>query len=733
MAIRLFFKSLGLHLLARILLPVGLLAAHCLPCLADDGIVRFTDIEPIEAKFAKGSIGLHYEPTLVRTTDSTVTASGAFLTIEQNRATISWEDMRIQAVLVKGLKLWVKGAHPDKILITWITDQGARIELTPKPLDRGVEDGFRIYEVDLTLEQKWRDVIESLKIEFKKASDPFEIGRLQLLPADLAGHSSRFRVDTALGNCMAQMAPSEHTFRLTLPPFSCISFGARVLSTEFHGLAEATFSIEVKPPGEIEWDEIFNKRIPSTDRISFFKAPVPESNGELIDIRFRVLDPDGHAVGIWHSPVAYSRKEHSERGDFILYIVDTLRSDHLGVYGYNRMTSPRIDALAGEGVTFKNAYSQTSWTRPSYTSIMTSLYLDTHGVKHSMEVYERLSDSITTLAEAVRGEGIFTVGFLVNGFAHSDFGLDQGFDLAIEYPNKFPSKPHYMTVGEVTDTVIEWLEQNKDLNYFMTIFVVDPHEPFVPPESYCKYFGCERSIDKYDAEIRFVDDQVGRLIDTLKRSDAYDSTTILFTSDHGEEFNEHGGYYHGNTLYEEVMRIPLILKGPNIDRGRTVEQLVETVDIGPTFLELMAVESHPRWQGRSLAPLASGEPDRWNEKPPFMNLNRHVLESADKEGGKQEDDKIIRAIYAVRKGDFKLIETRDDDPLFPSWELYDLARDPGEQKSSIIAHPIRFYRLWSELRRLKEEAQFEAVGSETMAETVSQEEIERLKAIGYLQ
>ena len=698
-----------------------------------DDIVRFTDIEPIEEKFEKNIVGLHYEPTLIPKTDSAVTTTSAFLAMERNRATISWEQMRVQAVLVKGLKLWVKGVNPDKILITWSTDQGARIGLTPKPLDRGEEDGFRVYEVDLTLEQKWRDVIESLKIEFKKANDTFEIDRLQLLPTDLAGHSSRFRVDSMLGNCMTQMAPSEHTFRLTLPPSSCINFGARVLSTEFHGLAEATFSIEVKSSGEIGWHEIFNKRIPSTDRVTFFKAPVPESNGQPIDIRFTVFDPDGLAVGIWHSPVAYSRKGHSKRGDFILYIVDTLRSDHLGVYGYNRMTSPRIDALAGEGVTFKNAYSQTSWTRPSYTSIMTSLYLDTHGVKHPMVVYERLRDNVTTLAEAVRDEGVFTVGFLVNSFAHSNFGLDQGFDLAVEYPNKLPSKPHYATVGEVTDAVVEWLEQNKDMDYFMTIFVVDPHEPLVPPEFYCKYFGCERSIDKYDAEIRFVDDQVGRLIDTLKELDVYDATTILFTSDHGEEFNDHGGYYHGTTLYEEVIRIPLILKGPNLDRGRIVYQLVEHIDIAPTLLDLMGIESHPRWQGRSLAPLTLGEPDRWNEKPPFISLIRHLRESADKEEGKAEGGKTIRNIYAVRKGDFKLVETRDDDPLFPKWELYDLARDPGEQKSSIIAHPIRFYQLWSELRRLKEEAQLEAVGSETMAESVSKEEIERFKAIGYLQ
>ena len=349
-----------------------------------------------------------------------------------------------------------------------------------------------------------------------------------------------------------------------------------------------------------------------------------------------------------------------------------------------------------------------------------------------MEFFGRLSEDARTLAEVLRQHGYFTVAFIANGFAQSCFGLDRGFDMSFEYPSRYPSEPHYMNAGEVTDDVVAWLEQNSGLNYFMCVFVVDPHKPYVPPPSYCREFECNSPIEKYDGEIRFVDGQFGRLIDALKRSNAYGRTNIVFTSDHGEEFGEHGGRYHGSTLYEEVIRVPLIVSGHSATRGRTTDLPVELIDVAPTILDLLGVPRPPGWQGRSLAPLAFGTPDRVKEKPLFFHLNRSVNRTNGPQQGKTVTGTVTRSIYAVRKGDMKLIETTDGDDS-PKWELYDLRKDPGEKNPSVIAHPIWFYRMRADLHDLKKMAGREAVSSKIVTETVSKEDIERLKAIGYLQ
>src|SRR5262245_7758209 len=324
----------------------------------------------------------------------------------------------------------------------------------------------------------------------------------------------------------------------------------------------------------------------------------------------------------------------------LLVMVDTLRADHLGVYGYEKAKTPAIDGLAADGVRCAHTFSQASWTRPSVATILTSLYPSSHGAVHKPDI---LPDRVDTVAEVLARAGYYTVGFADNVNVSPSFNFGQGF---AEYrylaPDLFfyANEPaaqltlysglrlvrerflarrvdvhnYYQPAEVVTDAVLGWLDSPaaKAEPFFLFAHYMDPHDPyFVHPfngEGYARVANpnpppavADKYRDLYDGEIAYLDTHLGRLFGELKRRGLYDKTLIVLTADHGEEFHEHGGWWHGTTLYDEQIHVPLVLKPPaGGARGRVVEELTTSLDIAPTIIARAGIPVPSVMQGHPL-------------------------------------------------------------------------------------------------------------------------------------
>ena len=313
-------------------------------------------------------------------------------------------------------------------------------------------------------------------------------------------------------------------------------------------------------------------------------------------------------------------------GPVLIFDIDTLRADHLGCYGYDRETSPRIDALANEGYRFEWAFSQAPKTSLSQGSIFTGLYPSTHGL---IEDGEHLSESLTTLAEAFSASGYRTAAFVDGGYMQAKYGFDQGFETY---------EVHHRTGLETLGPrVIEWLSEHEQETFLLLVHTYDVHHPFEAPEPYHSMFlaDIERTLDAvraqavfdgvegsreiplspydlahsqalYDGGIRFADDWIGRILDVVWRLGLDRRATIVLLSDHGEAFQEHGLRGHSR-LYAPVTRIPLVIRPPGGREGKVLPDVVQSIDVMPTLLDGAGIDLPPGLQGRSLIPLLRGE------------------------------------------------------------------------------------------------------------------------------
>ncbi len=363
-------------------------------------------------------------------------------------------------------------------------------------------------------------------------------------------------------------------------------------------------------------------------------------------------------------------KPTGPRPNIIVFSIDTLRPDHLGCYGYARATSPNIDAFAGEGALFENAISASSWTLPAHASLFTGVACSVHGCTNTDR---RLHDKYYTLAERLRDAGYATVGFFSGPYLHPVFGLDQGFDQyidctsyaglmkaaaektgTVEGSKIWEAMDRDITNPRVLEAVQKWLAGNERKPFFMFIHMWDVHFDFIPPPPFDKKFDpdytgpvtgerfffdpkinkdmprrdLEHLIALYDGEIAWTDMHFGKIIDDLRSRGLLDSSVVIVTADHGTAFFEHGLKGHRNTLFDELIRVPLIVRFPRrVPAGLRIAQQARMVDILPTVLDL-ADFMPPRLMGQSLAPLfAGGKTDR--DDPAISELDTwgHHFES----------------------------------------------------------------------------------------------------------
>ena len=316
------------------------------------------------------------------------------------------------------------------------------------------------------------------------------------------------------------------------------------------------------------------------------------------------------------SPVLYSDSRKNIRR-VILIGVDTLRADHMSCYDYDRDTSPVIDDWAEGGTRFEYCVATSPWTYPSFSSIFTGRYPSVCGATTNVRV---LPDSEETLAEVLSGDGFSTFMVANNVWLHPPVNLHQGFDRAEAY--------FAIDASETFDKAREWLRNHEDEDTFIFLHFMDPHIPYAPPAPFTDKFDSgysgrfkdtfspikklrtgeirlnEKEIRHlealYDGEIAYLDSEFGKFMDFLDAEDMAESSLIIFSADHGEEFHEHGDYAHGHSLYDEQLHVPLIIRGPGIPTGEVDKRVASTIDIFPTVLDFLGLSIPENISGASL-------------------------------------------------------------------------------------------------------------------------------------
>jgi arylsulfatase A-like enzyme len=441
----------------------------------------------------------------------------------------------------------------------------------------------------------------------------------------------------------------------------------------------------------------------------------------------------------------------------VIYLVDTLRADRLGFYGYPRPTSPELDALATESVVFEQAYAPAPWTLPSVASLITS----TFSCENGMTERKKLNPALKTLAERLGAAGYFTGGVYHNIWIGPLTDLDRGYEI---FNYRVLEKDQWLSdIGKLLDQV-------DDRPFLTYLHTMEPHDPYVVPYPYISPLGhvslddrirfkglfdqlvklrqadwiAERPIGTtdntekqkravaaltelsepigilYDAAVRWSDAHVGEVVRMLQERDIWDDAIFIFLSDHGEELLDHGAWLHGQSVYEELVRVPLLIHFPAGQfAGQRIETPVNLVDIMPTIFDYLGrSELCDGCRGSSLLPLLRGD-ERPANSISSLRMSRAFYYRPDKE--RRGDTNL-----ALRDGQWKAIW--NDELQF--LELYDLQNDSGEKMDVSAQHPERVKvlsgraREW--LRECKDRAKPPAELGEVDAETM-----EQLRSLGY--
>lgn len=392
------------------------------------------------------------------------------------------------------------------------------------------------------------------------------------------------------------------------------------------------------------------------------------------------------------------------RLNVLLVTIDTLRADHLGLYGYARATSRRLDAFAKRAVAFEQAYTYWPKTRGSFVAMMSGRRDSQTGYGKTHPV---LLDFNPTLAEVLKGAGYRTTAMVDNANVAAQHGYARGFDRYRETWLEKELPTEMDRTRAITGEGVAFLERAPpDQPYFLWLHYVNPHAPYTPPAPYDTAFvdaGARqgprlRTVDgfvggirkewavagqdrlgyyvaQYDGEIAAVDEEVGRVLDALDRSGAAGRTLVVVTSDHGESLGEHDYYFdHGQDLFDPSLRIPLLVAVPGVAGGTRTAALASTLDLVPTVLDAVKVSYPPDLAGTSLLPALRGQPLPGRDRL-FARNDRNLSASLDHR--------------------HKVVATPTDTDL--RYRLYDRASDPGETREVARADDLRVWRRELEL------------------------------------
>lgn len=544
------------------------------------------------------------------------------------------------------------------------------------------------------------------------------------------------RVNLGLSDIQILFAPprSDYEYRLPLKAAGRLEFGVGIIR-DANSIAAAGASpgqasgvnfliiMESRGRKKVLFEQHLDMppaRESRTVNYAWHKLDLPEREDEAV-IRLVTAGGAG-AFSFWHAPDFVVPEPRAP--NIILISVDTLRPDHLGAYGYGMPVSPVMDALASEGALFKNVYSTASWTLPGHMSMLTGL----NGIRHRV-LYEddKLDPAVLTLADYLRSKGYATRAVTGAGFVSAGYGFARGFD---EYAMNQVEMDDADLAAQAAREAVEWIDMSADRPFFLFLHTYQVHSPYKSPDDILDQFlrpdarwrkfdinedlggrpaiftnlgqrNRDNILALYDAGIRTTDrDMIGPLLDVLRRKGLYDRTMIVLTSDHGEEFYEHGGWNHTHSLYDELIKVPLIIKMPQgRHAGRLLDPIVRLTDIVPTILDVVGAGYDPAsLDGRSLMPILEGR------------------ESADRPFQAEFPDNVVEVNIpqrvALSEGQMKLVLNQpftpkhiaffSPDPRIPDpVELFDLAADPGEHHN-LAGDPARAATVRELVRRAQE-------------------------------
>jgi arylsulfatase A-like enzyme len=491
--------------------------------------------------------------------------------------------------------------------------------------------------------------------------------------------------------------PGRLRFALDVPKGARLRL-ACAIDPRFHDRPGVEFVVKLGRDGkeEIAWSQVLDP-IARPEHRAWVESDVDLARwagpGRELVLETRGYEEKGDAERAWWGAPALSTGARAKL--VIVYLVDTLRADHTGVYGYARNTTPELDAFARDAVVFDAAVVHASWTKPSVASILTSRLPGQH---RAVQLRDPLDPANVTLAQRLDERGWATGAAIANSViygAESEF--DRGFDVFAGLHGEDDRRSKLVGADVVVDAALAFVRSRRGLPTFQYVHTMDPHVPYEPPPPFDRMFephptpehpardprtdfkeplDRERMIAQYDGDVAFGDREFGRFVEELKAAGLYEEALVVFLSDHGEEFLDHGGWLHGRTLFDELIRVPLVVKFPgNRGAGTRVAEQVQGVDVVPTVLEAMGVPLPGDLEGQ---PLQRALPGDAKPRPALAEISHRGFVA---HGVRTEGDKFIRRF------------SPQDDEL-----LFDLRKDPGETSSIAASNPqrVRFLQAQAE-------------------------------------
>jgi arylsulfatase A-like enzyme len=514
----------------------------------------------------------------------------------------------------------------------------------------------------------------------------------------------------ARGNLSANVTLGHETRPSLIPPLS--SPTTFDLETSAPRSLRFALAASLLPPGHpgvrfrlsLDQSTIFEETVPASRQDKWLERRIevpPSTSGARLVFETDPLSDAPRAVALWGSAVLESAARTPARPTILLISVDCLRADHVGVYGYEKPTTPSIDELAKEATVFREAASASSWTIPSHMSMFTGLPPLFHGVSESQDRFwagtaTKLAPSVPYLAEILARDGYDTAGVVSSVAMSQVYGFERGFGVY---------RLHPASAAQVVDSALDLARRGKGREQFLFLHFIDAHWPYLPMVEFREYArefldrfpprprdiseltrrlsgkaekarpeDAAEALSLYDAAIAHVDRELGRLFRELRALEIYDDSLILVTSDHGESFHDHGTWGHGRNLYQELTHVPLVVKWPRGGLKGEVREPVGLVDLFPTLLAEAGIAPPPN-DGMSLRFAAESDREGFSSREILMDVS-------------WEDRFRRETMVSVRRGDRKYVA------VFPyvaseelSWstllreELYDLASDPLEKKN----------------------------------------------------
>jgi arylsulfatase A-like enzyme len=510
------------------------------------------------------------------------------------------------------------------------------------------------------------------------------VGRQEILQATTRG----LRLNDVLRRGFPAGPPGRLRFTLDIPNAARLQL-ACAIDPRFHDRPGVEFTAKVKKNGreEVVWTQLLDPISRPKDRL-WVTADVDlaryAGRGRELVLETHGYEQTGEAERAWWGAPAVTADRKAPLA--IIYLVDTLRSDHTGVYGYPRKTTPELDAFARDAVVFDAAVAHASWTKPSVASILTSRLPGQH---RAVQLRDPLDPSNVTIAQRLHERGWATGAAIANSVIYgAESTFDRGFDVfaGLHGEDNRPSK--VVGADVVVGSALAFLRSRRGLPTFLYVHTMDPHVPYEPPPPFDRMFeplpapghpgrdprtdykeplDRDRMIGQYDGDVAFGDREFGRFVRELKAAGLYRDALLVFLSDHGEEFLDHGRWLHGRSLFDELIHVPLVVKLPgNRGAGTRVAGQVQGIDVVPTVLEAMDVPLTPDLGGQPLQRMLGGD------AKPRAAISEISHRGFVAHGVRTDGDKYIRRF------------SPDDDELY-----FDLRADPKEKTSVAAEKPDR--------------------------------------------